>query len=333
MNKESQGKGSASDMESVRSIALCDPHFHTWDLPNRPNPNLLGAVAEQLPTYLTSDYARDMRELPPQLRLVSRVHVETVVGQMDGGIPMDTVDETRWVCSELEPASAELPFALVAYVHLARDTAESERLLQEHADASGGRLCGVRMILNHHPDDSSLTWPQVESGELLRSSIFRQGMTLLDQRNLSFDLSCNPHQIEDAVKVFRDFPGIRVIINHFGFLHDGEDETHERLWREGMRALAALPNIYVKLSMFWFAMEGFHQDPSKEERVRGLVREMIDTFGCDRCMFASNYPVDKLMGIGISTLYSKFLQWSADLSDADRSALFHDTAIRAYGLV
>lgn len=333
MNKESQGKGSASDMESGGSIALCDPHFHTWDLPNRPNPNLLGAVAEQLPTYLTSDYARDMRELPPQLRLVSRVHVETVVGQMDGGIPLDTVDETRWVCSELEPASAELPFSLVAYVHLARDTAESERLLQEHAEASGGRLCGVRMILNHHPDDPSLTWPQVESCELLRSSIFRQGMTLLDQRNLSFDLSCNPHQIEDAVKVFRDFPGIRVIINHFGFLHDGEGETHERLWREGMRALAALPNIYVKLSMFWFAMEGFHQDPSKEERVRGLVREMIDTFGCDRCMFASNYPVDKLMGIGISTLYSKFLQWSADLSDADRSALFHDTEIRAYGLV
>ena len=69
-----------------------------------------------------------------------------------------------------------------------------------------------------------------------------------------------------------------------------------------------------------------------EAKVRDLVREVIDLFGCDRCMFASNYPVERVQGIGIKTLYGKFLEWTADLSNSDRSALFHDTAIRAYNL-
>ena len=321
----------SGETQAVHPMPMCDPHFHMWDIPRRPNPNLGEAAAERLPTYLASDYARDLGELPAPLQRVSRVHVETIVGQMEGGFALDSVDETRWVCAQLEPTAAECPFAVVAYMHLARDPAESERLLQQHIEVSGGRLRGVRMLLNPHPDNADLTWPQVESGEFLRSGLWRQGLALLERHNLAFDLSCNPHQIADAVQVLGDFPALRVIVNHLGFLHDGEDETHERLWREGMGALAGLPNIYVKLSMLWFARDGYHQDAAKEAKVRELVGEVIDLFGCDRCMFASNYPVDKFMGIGIGALYGKFLQWSADRSDADRAALFHDTAMRAYG--
>jgi predicted TIM-barrel fold metal-dependent hydrolase len=322
----------SKENQSETPIPLCDPHFHMWDLPRRPNPNLGPDTAAHLPTYLALDYARDMGELPAPLKLVSGVHVETLVGQMEGGFPLDTVDETRWVCAELEPTAAERQFGVVAYVHLARDTAAAERVIQQHIETSGGRLRGVRMILNHHPDNPDLTWPQVESGALLRSPILRQGLALLERHNLSFDLSCNPHQVADAVEVLRDFPALRVVVNHLGFLHDGEDEAHERLWRDGMGALAALPNIYMKLSMPWFARDGFHRDAKKEAKVRDLVLELIATFGCDRCMFASNYPVDKIKDISIADLYSKFLQWSAERSDAERAALFHDTATRAYNL-
>ena len=314
------------------AIPLCDPHFHLWDLHNHPNPNLGDAKGHPLPVYQANDYLRDMDELPEPLQLVSRVHVETMVGQMEGGELLDTVDETRWVYSQLKPTEVQQPFGIVAYVHLARDSIERARILEQHIEASNGRLCGVRMILNHHPDNPDLTWPQVAHGAFLRSTLFREGIALLEDHNLSFDLSCNPHQIMDAVDVFREFPGVQVVVNHLGFLHDGENDAHENLWRRGMRALAALPNIHMKLSMLWFARDGFHQDADREAKVRSLVREVIDLFGCNRCMFASNYPVDKFNKISIGDLYSLFLAWCADFSDTQRADLFHNTAVRAYNL-
>ena len=313
-------------------MPICDPHFHLWDLPNRPNPNLGEAVEESLPTYVASDYHAEMKTLPAELQLVSRVHVETIVGQMEGQVYADTVDETRWVRAQLEPTAAECPFGQVAYVHLAKAPGETTRVLQEHAEASGGRLCGVRMILNHHPDNPALTWPQVESGELVRTDNFRESLVLLNDLDLTFDLSCHPHQIPDAATVLGDFPSLRVVTNHIGFLHDGEDEAHEQLWRDGMRALAQLPNVFMKLSMLWFGREGYHQDEAKKAKMRDIVLELINLFGVDRCMFASNYPVDKVMGIRVATLYTDFLSWTQDRSDADRAALFHDTAVKAYRL-
>lgn len=307
-------------------ILLCDPHFHLWDLAERPNPNL-GAV---MPAYRAADYARDMRELPPELQRVSGVHVETVVGQVAGGVSVDTVEETRWVRDQLEPTTAEQPFGMVAYVHLERDITAAERTIEQHLEAAGGRLRGVRMILNHHSDNPDLTWPQVEAG-VLQSSRFRTGLALLERHNLAFDLSCNPHQVADAVAVFRDFPNLRVVANHLGFLHDGEDQAHEALWREGMAALAALPNVYMKLSMAWFARDAFHQDAAKEAKIAAVVHELIERFGCGRCMFASNYPVDKLRGISIGYLYAKFLEWSTGFSRDERRVLFHDAALSAYG--
>ncbi len=307
-------------------IPLCDPHFHLWDLAERPNPNL----GDVMPAYRADDYAQDMSELPPELRRVSGVHVETVVGQVPNGIPVDTLEETRWVRGQLEPSAAEQPFGIVAYVHLGRDNAAAERTIEQHLAAAKGRLCGVRMILNHHPDNPDLTWPQVEDG-VLQSSSFREGLALLERHNLAFDLSCNPHQVAAAVAVFRDFPNLCVVTNHLGFLHDGEDQAHEELWREGMAALAALPNVYMKLSMAWFARDAFHEDAAKEAKIAAVVQELIERFGCNRCMFASNYPVDKLRGISIGYLYAKFLEWSTGFSNDERRALFHDSAISAYG--
>ena len=314
------------------TLCVCDPHFHMWDLFERPNLNLGSTAVHPLPVYHADDYLRDMETLPAPLRLVAGVHVETIVGQKQGGTVLDTVGETRWVCSQLAETEDRLQFSVVAYVNLAGDPVERERILQEHVEEAGGRLCGVRMILNHHPDNPDLTWPQVAHGEFLKSDSFRSGIDLLARKNLSFDLSCNPHQVPDAVATFRDYPETRVIVNHMGFIHDGEDYAHENLWREGMHALAELPNVHVKLSMLWFGNGGYHQDSGKEKKVSRLVREVIDIFGCSRCMFASNCPVDRFNEISIAELYGMFLSWTADLSDDDRSELFHDTAVRAYNL-
>ena len=75
-------------------MRLCDPHFHLWDINQRPNPNLGAAVEEHLPVYLAEDYLADMAQLPATLELTSSVHVETVVGQAQGGAIIDSVAET-----------------------------------------------------------------------------------------------------------------------------------------------------------------------------------------------------------------------------------------------
>lgn len=311
-------------------LRVCDPHFHLWNLHERPNPNLGTAVAEQLPAYLAADYLEEMGRLPVPLELSSSVHVETVVGQMDGGFALDPVAETRWVCEQME--STGHPFGVVAYVHLARDSAETERALRQHEEAGPGRLRGVRMIVNHHADNADLTWPQVASAGFLRDPMFGEGIALLGERGLSFDLQCNPHQLEDAARTFGDHPRTPVVLDHLGSFHDGEDEMYTQMWREGMAALASVPHAFVKLSMLFFCAGGYHQDVAKETKVKDLVREVIELFGCDRCMFASNFPVDRIMGIPVETLYGKFLEWTVDLADAERAALFHDTAVRAYRL-
>lgn len=317
---------------NVPPIPLCDPHFHLWDLRDRPNPNLGNADGHPLPSYLASDYLRDVATIPSDLQLTYSVHVETVVGQEPGGAQLDSVSETEWVCGQMSPTEADLPFFIVAFVHLAQSAKERERELEAHMAAAAGRLRGVRMILNHHDDNPALTWPQVAHGAFLDAQSFREGLELLQRHGFSFDLSCNPHQVGAAVRLLQDFPDLRVVVNHLGFLHEGEDKDHERVWRDGIHALADLPSVTIKLSMLWFACAGYNLDAEKEQRVRERVFEVVDVFGCDRCMFASNYPVDKFNGIPLARLYEIFLAWTDGCSETERRALFHDTAVRSYQL-
>ena len=97
-----------------------------------------------------------------------------------------------------------------------------------------------------------------------------------------------------------------------------------------MRVLAGVSHTHIKLSMLYFGQNGYHEDPEKEARVRDLVLETIELFGPDRCMFASNYPVDRIHGIDIPTLYGLFHRWTSHLPLSEQAALFHDTAARVY---
>ena len=133
-------------------MRIIDPHFHLWDLGERANPNLGPDVERDRPVYLAGDYLRHMGRLPAPLELEACVHVETVVGQMEGGFPLDEVAETRFVRDQMAPTGQ--PFAIVPYAHLARDVRHTEQVLDRHAAEAGERLRGVRMILNHHPGTS-----------------------------------------------------------------------------------------------------------------------------------------------------------------------------------
>ena len=103
-----------------------------------------------------------------------------------------------------------------------------------------------------------------------------------------------------------------------------------------MTALAALPNVHVKLSGLEYVMGGWTADAGKTATVKGLVREVISLFGHRRCMFASNFPVDLFMSreaggeVAFPALYDAFHALVEDLPLEERTALFHNTAARVY---
>ena len=120
-------------------------------------------------------------------------------------------------------------------------------------------------------------------------------------------------------------PRTMLVLQHAGMLEDLLDEGRSE-WRKGMRALAARPNVVAKLSGLGTFIH--RNDP---EHIRWLVSETIALFGADRCLFGSNFPIEKLW-TGFASLVAAHMQATGGLSASEREAVFHDTARRVYRL-
>lgn len=310
-------------------LSIVDPHFHFWTI-DRPNPNL-GDIVESIPHYKAEHYASDLAAAG--LAATAAVHVETVVGQCEGGAKLDEVSETEFVAAQGKLLPAGLKLGIVAYAHVARSDVEA--VLDGHAArvaAAGGsaRLVGVRMIVNHEP-----SWPQV-SEDFLAGDKLKHGLDVLQSRGLTFDLQCNPHQLLDAAKLFAAYPTLTVVVNHLACPKLGrtaaEDEAELATWRTGMAALAANPRVFVKVSMLGYIRAGWTTDAAAKAAVTSLVHEAIDLFTPARVMFASNFPVDKHTTGDLKSIYEGFQEIAVKYGAADRTAMFHDTALAAYKL-
>ena len=134
------------------------------------------------------------------------------------------------------------------------------------------------------------TWPRTVKNFLSPvDETFAKNFPLLAEHGLSFDLQCNPSQLLDAAAFLSKHPSIAVVLDHIGSLrlHRGtkdEDEAMMTAWKQGMEALAALPNVHVKLSMVGYSVEGWNKDPTLEAEVVSAFRTCIDLFGTKRCM-------------------------------------------------
>jgi len=306
-------------------IRVCDAHMHCWDQLEKVtkfNNHILGDCG----TYLPEDYGKDLQAPRHKLTLRSVVHVEA--------FPTDQVAETRWLDSL---KSDQFPLgAIVANgnISLQKENEKStskqaegmdalEDVLARHKGASG-LLRGIRWVLNHEP-----SWPQVHRGDYFTDPQFRAGYQKLQEHGLSFDLQCNPHQLKDAAGFFKEFPGVPVALNHIGSLKlEGCVEEQARsmgVWREGMKSLAALSHVYCKLSMLAYTVPDWWTSDDKKALAKSVVRETIDIFGADRCMFASNFPGEP-EGIGRVELYSNFKDMVADMPQEVQDALFYKTA-------
>jgi predicted TIM-barrel fold metal-dependent hydrolase len=290
---------------------IVDAHHHLWDLgrsynypwlQDRPlGEGLLGDIAPIAVDYRVADYRADSAGHD----VVKSVHIEAV--------PQDPVEETRWLQGVAEQTG--FPHAIVARVELQKPDAEA--LIAEHRRFRN--LRGIRHIVNWHANQK---WTFTDH-DFLTDEAWLQGFALLKKYDLSFDLQLYPGQMAEAAKLAQRHPETRIVLNHAGMPVE-RDPAAVSAWRAGMRALAACDNVVAKISGL-----GMVEWRWSEESIRPFVRETIELFGVDRCMFGSNFPVDRLYS-SFDALYGAFERIVADFSENEKTKLFHDNAIRVY---
>ena len=294
-------------------LAIVDAHQHFWDLARNYHPWLIDA--EMIPfrygdyaalrrNYLPADYRRDASGH----RIVTTVHVEA---EWD---PADPVGETRWLAALREAAG--LPTVAVAQARL--DAADIAEVLA--AQAGFGFVRGIRHkpAAAASPDAVSIGAPGS-----MGDRRWRDGYALLARHGLSFDLQTPWWHLAEAASLARDFPSTPIIINHTALPADRSVEGLAA-WRAALAVAAREPNIALKIS-------GLGQRGVRWQREANapIVRDALAIFGAERCMFASNFPVDSLVG-SFDAIYSGFNAIVADQPMAVQRRLFHDNAMRIY---
>ena len=173
---------------------------------------------------------------------------------------------------------------------------------------------------------------------------FQAGFEVLGDMGLSFDAWCYHSQIDEFVQLARAHPSVTIILDHFGGPlgigpYEGQGDDVFRAWRDSVAALESLSNVYFKLGGINMKVNGFgwHQrslPPTSDElvdRTAAYYEFCIETFGTERCMFESNFPVDR-ESVSYSVLWNAFKKMAAGRSDDDKNLLFKETAERVYRL-
>ena len=301
-------------------MKLWDPHFHLWDV----SPGTTtGHDASQVfavdgnPVYdracFESDLGVEGFELTggALVEAVSVCHVEE-----DGPrFAKACIAEARWGASQL--ATSPLDYVVVASAPL--EDPDLPAILGELAGCAG--LRGIRQILNHEP-----SWPRnARRGDFLDQPAWERGFAGLEEHPLSFDLQLNPHQFRKAARLLARHPGVPIVIDHLGS-PTLEDLREGAAYWDGLEALADLEQTCLKVSMLCYTDPHWDRNPL----VRESVLRALELFGVQRCMFASNFPADKLAGWTSARLYAGFRDLVSHLDADDRQRLFADTARRAY---
>ena len=288
---------------------IIDAHHHFWDPQKNYHPWLCdaepiafryGDYSALRRPYLATDYLADTRNYTVD----GSVYIET---EWD---PRDFGGETAYV--ETLRVSG-LPSVAVMAARL--DEPDVQALLEQHAAYAFVR--GIR----HKPRANASARDAAAGG--MMDAAWRQGFALLHRYGLSFDLQTPWWHMKEATDLAHAFPETSIIINHAGLPADRSDEALAA-WTGAMGQVATCENVTIKIS-------GIGQPKQRwtAEANRRIVLTLIDLFGPERCMFASNFPVDSLCG-SFDAIFSGFEAITSHMSEAERDALFRTNSIRIY---
>lgn len=296
-----------------RPRAVIDAHHHIWDLGN----DLPWLKQERVPfrygdysaicrDYLPEDYRRDTAGWP----VVGSVYVEA---EWNRGI---AAQESRWVGDVATKTG--VPSAIVAWCDFAAP--EAAALLAAHAAVRHVR--GVR-----HKPSAAASPGEAKRGAAgsMDDPLWRKGYEGLARHDLSYDLQTPWWHLDAAADLARDVPQTAIIVNHTGLPADRSPEALAA-WRRALETVAAQPNVSLKISGIGLPGQAWTVEANGP-----VIRDAIAIFGVERCMFASNFPVDGLIG-DFDTIFTGFLAATADLTAEQRDRLFHHNAARIYRL-
>jgi predicted TIM-barrel fold metal-dependent hydrolase len=302
-------------------LVICDPHHHLWDHPNN--------------RYLFAELQADTGS---GHRIERTVFVECLSGyRRDGPAAFRPVGETEFVVDADPDGSIA---GIVGYADLREP--EIDDVLAAHQDAGAGRFRGIRHANAWDPNPEIRASHTDPPPGLLGDPAFRSGFAALARAGLSFDAWLYHPQIPELTDLARARPDVPIVLDHLGGPLGIGPYRHRRsqvleAWRTSLTDLATCPNVVVKLGgigMPLFGMEWHHQPGgASSEQLAATwgaeIRWCIEQFGVDRCMFESNFPVDKA-SCGYRVLWNAFKRIVADASPEEKASLFHDTATRTY---
>ena len=317
-------------------IPICDPHHHFWDV--RP---------QRIPyhRYLLHELSDDINS---GHNVRSTVFIEArSMYRADGPEEMRPVGEVEFVqglaaasaSGIYGPARAASAIVGHANLHLGEKV---QPVLEALQAASPNRFRGIRhsVTWDSHSEIENTAAHNVK--EQLASDNFRAGARVLAGMGLSLEGWLYSPQLPELAEFAKAVPNLTIILNHIGGLlrvgpyANREDEVMAT-WRSGIAAVAECPNVSIKLGGIGMTRTGFdwHERDKpigSEELAKSMspfITYCIEQFGPERCMFESNFPVDKV-SFSYHVMYNAFKRLSAGCSASERAAMFHDTAARVY---
>ncbi len=308
-------------------LPIVDPHHHLWP------PG--GAMA-----YGLDDLHADVGD---GHHIVATVFIECGAAYRTVGEGrFAPVGETDFVAREAARDDGTLIRGIVARADL-RDQ-HLDAVLDAHEDAAGGRFRGIRHALSRAIEPEALTIPGAAPEGLSDDPAFRRGVRRLGERGLTYDSWHYHYQNREFLDLARAAPDTTMVLDHFGTplgvgsFAGRRDEIFDS-WRADIVELAACSNVVAKLGGLAMPDNGFGFDtaerpPTSEEFLaaqRRYYEHTIECFGADRCMFESNFPVDR-RSLSYRTFWNACKLLTADMSADERHALFAGTAARVYRL-
>jgi predicted TIM-barrel fold metal-dependent hydrolase len=230
---------------------------------------------------------------------------------------------------------------IVGHVDL-REGAVVEDALRSHIAAGHGRFRGIRHSASYD-DDPMVLGPLAgrTTGGMYLDKKFREGFAVLGKLGLSFDAWLLEPQLPDLIDLARTFPETVIVLDHVGTplgigRYEGKRDERFGVWRRSIRALADCANVNVKLGGLPMPFAGWQARMNPVEDSASLARQWkpyietcIEAFGAARCMFESNFPVDRF-GASYAALWNAFKRLAAGASADEKTALFAGTAMRVY---
>jgi L-fuconolactonase len=313
-------------------LPICDPHHHLWDTP-------------------TSRYLLDelLEDTGSGHNVVSTIFVECkAMYRAEGSEAIRCVGETEFV-NGVAAMSASGRYGairackgIVSLADLTLGSAVGE-VLDAHM-AVGPRFKGIRHAAAWDASDAVPKSHTNPTEGLLLDATFRKGFRELGKRRLSFDAWLYHPQIPELTDLARAFPDTTIVLDHFGGPlgigpYEGKRDEVFAHWKRSITTLAKCPNVVAKLGGIAMPRNGFgfhtRERPATSDELIAAAgayyRHAIDVFGPERCMFESNFPVDKA-SCSYRTLWNAFKKIAAGASAGEKAALFHDTATRVYRL-